>query len=578
MKYLSLFLTFIVFNLFAQKVDTFQINSIPTEGVLLDKGWKFQVGDNLDFAKVDFDDSQWDTVSLSNYQQYQPFLKKTPIAWFRIQLSLSSLAAEKQIALSISQLGASEIYVNGSLFKKLGEISLSKNIINNNPHDKPLLLPVHTKDMVIAIRFASQVSNRIWLLKNKSPLSIRISDWENALNTHIKSLKEIRFFLCLWVLFWGIGLLFFLLYAFYLKENTHFYFACFCLFYGILLILLIHQSEASVDVETAGLESFLFDTTNKICGVFMLCVLTSALNNRISFYQKVLIFALIVVLTPLAYVFPPNPILNFLGVFHRSLFMIELFRLGLVGFKQKNYQMGLAGWTSGMLNFFFILLALTGIDFTNIYTPIAGIIIFILFTVYLANRFARNNLNLVIQLTENTKLAAANLQKELEKQQILSSQNETLEKKVEERTAELKASQNQLIQKEKLASLGELTAGIAHEIQNPLNFVNNFSELSVDLIKEIQDERQKRYAAAGREARDEALENELLADLSSNQEKINHHGKRASSIVKGMLEHSRTSTGERVLTDINQLADEYLRLSYHGMRAKNSKFNSDFTT
>ena len=131
MKYLSLFLTFIVFNLFAQKVDTFQMNSIPTEGVLLDQGWKFQVGDNLDFAKVDFDDSQWDTVSLSNYQQYQPFLKKTPIAWFRIQLSLSSLAAEKQIALSISQLGASEIYVNGSLFKKLGEISLSKNIINN---------------------------------------------------------------------------------------------------------------------------------------------------------------------------------------------------------------------------------------------------------------------------------------------------------------------------------------------------------------------------------------------------------------------------------------------------------------
>jgi two-component system, NtrC family, sensor kinase len=145
--------------------------------------------------------------------------------------------------------------------------------------------------------------------------------------------------------------------------------------------------------------------------------------------------------------------------------------------------------------------------------------------------------------------------------------------KVESTLKELKSTQAQLIQKEKLASLGELTAGIAHEIQNPLNFVNNFSELSVDLIKDIKEERQKI-----RENRDEELENELLADLSSNQEKINHHGKRASNIVKGMLEHSRASTGVKELTDINKLADEYLRLSYHGLRAKDKDFNADFKT
>ena len=158
--------------------------------------------------------------------------------------------------------------------------------------------------------------------------------------------------------------------------------------------------------------------------------------------------------------------------------------------------------------------------------------------------------------------------------------NEELQKLVDERTMELrtslenlKSTQAQLIQSEKLASLGELTAGIAHEIQNPLNFVNNFSELSVELAKELKVERLK-----VKEERDEELENDLVDDLIQNQEKINHHGKRASSIVKGMLEHSRARTGIKELTDMNQLTDEYLRLAYHGLRAKDNTFNSDYKT
>ena len=135
--------------------------------------------------------------------------------------------------------------------------------------------------------------------------------------------------------------------------------------------------------------------------------------------------------------------------------------------------------------------------------------------------------------------------------------------------ATLQSTQAQLIQKEKLASLGELTAGIAHEIQNPLNFVNNFSEVSTELVSELEEEQQK-------PAPDTQLATELLGDLKQNLQKITHHGQRASSIVKGMLEHSRGTTGERQLTDINQLADEYLRLSYHGLRAKDSNFNSDY--
>ncbi|NVK49745.1 MAG: hypothetical protein HWE09_08240 [Cyclobacteriaceae bacterium] len=134
---------------------------------------------------------------------------------------------------------------------------------------------------------------------------------------------------------------------------------------------------------------------------------------------------------------------------------------------------------------------------------------------------------------------------------------------------QLKSTQAQLIQSEKMASLGELTAGIAHEIQNPLNFVNNFSEINKELIADLKEEIEK----------GDLEEVKLLAaDIESNEEKINHHGKRAGAIVKGMLEHSRTNSGEKTLTDLNALADEYLRLSYHGLRAKDKSFSADFKT
>ncbi|HEY4967779.1 MAG TPA: ATP-binding protein, partial [Puia sp.] len=160
--------------------------------------------------------------------------------------------------------------------------------------------------------------------------------------------------------------------------------------------------------------------------------------------------------------------------------------------------------------------------------------------------------------------------------QQLRKENLLLEKKVTVRTnqlnqsiEELKSTQAQLIQSEKMASLGELTAGIAHEIQNPLNFVNNFSDINKELLTEMNEEIQKgNYEEV----------KSIAKDLTDNEEKINHHGRRADSIVKGMLQHSRTSVGNKEFTDINALADEYLRLAYHGIRAKDKTFNASMQT
>ena len=191
----------------------------------------------------------------------------------------------------------------------------------------------------------------------------------------------------------------------------------------------------------------------------------------------------------------------------------------------------------------------------------------------------------IINSRQQKALAKERLKREEKEKEyrITESLKASLEIQVKERTAELtlqkeellntlnelKSTQSQLIQSEKMASLGELTAGIAHEIQNPLNFINNFSEINAELIGEMATELTKGNIEEARN---------IAQNITENEEKIMFHGKRADSIVKGMLQHSRRSSGQKEPTDINALADEYLRLAYHGLRAKDKSFNAIMKT
>ncbi len=518
MKYLPILLLFCSFNIHAQKQTIFRIDSLPTQGILLDKNWKWHAGDNPDWAKADFDDSAWESIDPTKDIYDLPQIPKNgQIGWFRLRLSVDS-AINQQMVLMIQQSGASEIYLNGKLIHQFGNLSTnSREIKAFNPLEKPVSFPLQKDSLqVLAIRYALQ-PNVLYAnhfgSQNKI-LSIVLISTEKAMDSYGK----LSNFNNVWNSF-SIGLniilciLYFAFYLYYPKQKANLYFSIYCLF-----ALMINTF------------SMYWQNMNQVDGLYWLKNLDLSVGVISSLFLLTAIYRL----------FEQK-----IDVFFAGLLLLGLVSI-LMAFGVYNW-----GWVNGLyLNIIGYLFAIsqTGI-------PLAV-------AIYLGYDFALTNRLLQRKLAEVEELSA-------EKQQILSAQNETLEKQVKERTAELVASQNQLIQKEKLASLGELTAGIAHEIQNPLNFVNNFSEMSVELAQELKEEAEKPEI-------DKELIIDLANDLAQNQQKINHHGKRASSIVSGMLEHSRASTGERALTDINKLADEYLRLSYHGMRAKYKDFNSDY--
>jgi signal transduction histidine kinase len=261
-------------------------------------------------------------------------------------------------------------------------------------------------------------------------------------------------------------------------------------------------------------------------------------------------------LVAIVLIFPPMVFTSLLNIF-----LIVIFGMVICAFYVyfRAYRNQRVGASFALMSTAVLLVVFIGIIFQ--YFEIIHLPRTVLFGGYLSFFFLQS-LILLFRFTHalNTAISELGQQKK-----IVEDSNTALQTTI----SELNATQAQLIQSEKMASLGELTAGIAHEIQNPLNFVNNFSEVNVELIDEMQ--------ADLKEGNQQAAI-ALSEDIRKNLEKINHHGKRADSIVKNMLLHSRKRTGQKEPTDINALADEYIRLSYHGLRAKDKTFNAAIHT
>ncbi len=582
--------------------NVYKIDSIPKDGILISRGWKVKHEDKLDFSNSNFDDSKWDTTDIDKpFSELLP-IEKVHIGWFRKKIFIDSSLVDKSYIFNIMITGAAEIYLNGKLLHEIGKISLDPQKAETKYFKIRLPYSVVFDtfgEQTIAIKFLFTPQRKIDKYQEDFyPISIRIVKLEGFIEKILtkETTNALSSGICAG-LFFMMAFIHFFFHQYFRSKKYNRSLSIAMVLFGIyscfgrtsyvsddFQMIINIKIIKSIIVVIANIVLFnsiyeFLQYPKKI--LFWIIVASFTLLNILVFFQKIPSYYIAVAysLLILNYIFliwksiknkTPSGIVMRNAVIIFISILVSFFIFLVIYFAINN---GSSANDNDMLNSIVFPIFLI-LFFVGPQLSVSGAISF-----SLAKEFVKTNLSLSQKLEEIEKLSE-------EKQQILSTQNVYLEKQVNQRTAELnqslenlKITQNQLIQSEKLASLGELTAGIAHEIQNPLNFVNNFSEMSVELIEELKSP----LTPDGGIPDGEKIDMELLDDIIQNLEKISHHGKRASSIVKGMLEHSRTSTGKKELTDINALADEYLRLSYHGLRAKNKngstiRFNADFKT
>lgn len=567
---------------------------VSSDGRIAFKGkWLFRAGDSTGWERPSYNDRHWKAIAPSVDMDENPRLWQARQGWFRQKFSFRQLPTEGMV-LTFRQFGRSEVFLDGR------RQALLKPVRYDSGGSQRIVafLPIQINDTnqhTLAVRYTFRQDPLIGAVVDKAPFQVDI-DPANRAGIHLLDEQQT-----------GAGLSGLMVGVFGLLSLLHF------LFYRANPTQTVHRVLSATMLAFAL--SFLTDLADHYIGTLTLDSLRGALSvlsinaafallllsvytylgrRPGKFFWGLVVVQMVAAFYTVVVASPPDKLfwIPFAGI------LIEYIRVSWLAKRHNPDADARLPWNSLKVTLYAVLAMipvsiLMGIMVSKyrmsaaedwVMIPLVILVLLALFSIplglslSLVRDYARTYRTLQNKLQEVEQLSAQAMIQEQEKQQLLARQNEVLEHQVTDRTAELTRSlrdlqttQQQLIQKEKMASLGELTAGIAHEIQNPLNFVNNFSEVSDELVDELRAEQQN-------PVRDAELETELLDDLKQNLQKITQHGKRASAIVKGMLEHSRSSLGERQSIDINALANEYLQIAYQGLRAKDKAFTVELTT
>ncbi len=546
-------------------------------------GWVYMPGNPANGADPSLDVSDWQVLKPADLSEEHLDDGGVIEGWFRLKFRLDSTLVDTPLFWRMGTWGAIDLYVDGVLVKQYGVASSDRSqFVGYNPLNKfakmaqlstghEYVLAIYTTDHLTSIL---NRTTRNDLTRYDPLIRLTVEDYNEIIanSQTLSAFWDGAMMLALFVL----CLIFWILVVQNPKQDILYLVALTTTVITVGVLFSTRLLQHEVNLLYNNIFVFIWQTSVVLYIGIIVYVLFKFVAEK-TVFKIWMLFAVVIMLMTVGWYLS-----SALFVFLYFASCAAMFIYLMVS-QRRNIQGAKIYLVSGAIVISLVAMTMLLMDFFGIMYGIhlGSSMLLVFYTtiplsmlMYINRRFR----DTLVEVTEHSKMVE---ELSLEKQELLRTQNERLEAQVADRTAELqesleelKKAQDQLIQSEKMASLGQLTAGIAHEIKNPLNFVTNFSDLTRELVMEAREE----MAALGLTPDQVDRFEPILGDIETNVSKIYEHGRRADNIVKGMLQHSRGKSGERQETDINELIGEYVNLAYHGLRAQDPSFNVTLKT